>query len=187
MLYCLILFSIFTWYMWYLYKHEKINQKEVYKMGNNIVVDIIAAFIGIMVLAGSSFVVLNAVEFIVKETGIGGSLIGVLTLGVASALPEFFTAMAGVRKKAADISIGTLIGSNITNPLFAIGLGALLSTYYVPKPLVYWDLPMATITAALLLLWLLFSKRKLGRYGAIYLMGLYLFYAAIRIMFFTVD
>jgi len=31
--------------------------------------------------------------------------------------------------------------SNIINPLEAIGVGAIISTYFVPRPLILWDLP----------------------------------------------
>jgi cation:H+ antiporter len=182
-----ILFGTFIWYMFFLYRHEDIKPSKKDPLKHHVAHEIILVLIGMVVLLGSSSIVLNVTEFIVKETGIGGSLIGVLTLGVASALPEFFTAIVGIKKKAAGISLGTLIGSNITNPLLAIGLGGLISTYFVPKPLIYWDLPMETITAALLLIWLFFNKRTLGRKGAVYLIALYFVYAAIRIIFFNVD
>ena len=145
------------------------------------------AILALVVLLFSSTIVLQLTETIVHTTGIGGSLIGVMSLGIASALPELFTAIQGIRKKASGISLGTLIGSNITNPLVAIGGGALISTYYVPRPLVFWDLPMETISAALLLIWLLFNNRTLKRGGAIYLIVLYFVYAIIRVMFFNVD
>ncbi|MFB6294884.1 MAG: hypothetical protein ABEI97_03940, partial [Candidatus Nanohaloarchaea archaeon] len=61
-------------------------------------------------------------------------------------------------------------------------------TYWVPRPLVLWDLPMETVTAGMLLAYLLFvSDRKLGYKGALYLMGLYLFYVVIRFAFFAAD
>ena len=183
----LILFGTFVAYMFYLYKNEKKEHVPKKEMEREVWVVVGLMLTGMLVLILSSTVVLSVVEEIVTVTGIGGSLIGVLTLGIASALPEMMTAISGLRKKASGISIGTLIGSNITNPLVAIGLGSLISTYYVPRPLVYWDLPMETITAALLLIWLLCTDRKLGRKGAIYLMALYFVYAIIRILFFAVD
>jgi cation:H+ antiporter len=182
-----ILFGTFIWYMWYLYKHEDIKHPKTDPIKHHVALEIFLALFGMAILLGSSTIVLNVAEFIVIKTGVGGSLIGVLTLGIASAMPEMFTAIIGVKKGATGISLGTLIGSNITNPLLAIGLGGLISTYFVPKPLIYWDLPMETITAALLLVWLFFHKRKLGRGGAIYLMSLYFIYAIIRIIFFSVD
>ena len=143
--------------------------------------------VALAVAVGSASVVLKITETIVQRTGIGGSLIGVVTLGVASALPEFVTAISGVRNKEHGISLGTLVGSNITNPLVGIGGGALLSTYWVPKPLLWWDLPWETITGAILWAILWFGKGKLKKRGAVYLMGLYFAYVAMRAIFFAVD
>ena len=112
------------------------------------------------------------------------------------------------------LSLGTLIGSNITNPLLGIGLGSALSTYFVPLPLVYWDLPMETVTAAILLIYLLIKndlgkalagvagrlgldrtagrlstvrERHLGRVGAVLLIALYILYLVVRIVYFPDD
>lgn len=183
----LFLFGVFCAYMWYLYHTETKHKPKEEEFRIPIVQECLLTFGGLAVLLGSSIIVLNITEFIVHETGIGGSLIGVLTLGIASALPEMFTAIIGIRKHATGISLGTLIGSNITNPLVAIGLGSIVSTYFVPKPLIYWDLPMETVTALMLLIYLSLTGRKLGRAGAIYLMLLYFAYAIIRIVFFNVD
>jgi len=111
----------------------------------------------------------------------------VVTLGVASALPELTTALAGIRHKEAGVSLGTLVGSNITNPLLAIGGGAMISTYAVPRPLIAWDLPWATLTGALLWAILWFNKGKLGKKSAIYLMAMYFIYIIFRGLFFNVD
>ncbi|HMB50810.1 MAG TPA: hypothetical protein VKM69_09125, partial [Natronoarchaeum rubrum] len=120
----------------------------------------------------------------------------------------------GLREGAEGISLGTLIGSNITNPLLGIGLGSLLSTYHVPEPLVYWDLPMETVTAGILLAYLLTKddigdalsaiarrlglgetwersltaeERHLGRVGAVLLIALYFVYLFVRISYFPHD
>jgi len=69
----------------------------------------------------------------------------------------------------------------------AIGGGALVSTYYVPRPLVLWDLPWETLTGAVLWAVLWFNKGKLGKWGAVYLMVLYFVYLTSRALFFAVD
>jgi len=126
-------------------------------------------------------------EVFVQRTGLGGSLIGVVTLGVASALPELITAISGMRNGDAGIPLGTLIGSNITNPLVAIGGGALLSTYWVPGPLVLWDLPWEAVTGTILWVYLWFNNGRLGKKGGVYLVALYVAYVALRFRFFAVD
>jgi cation:H+ antiporter len=197
----LILFGSFLAYLYYLYRDERKHYnpldngfdengdapagvprtpKEAVRAG-------LIALAALAVTVGGAMVTLSMTEVVVARTGIGGSLIGVLTLGVASALPELITAIAGMRKGDAGIPLGTLIGSNITNPLVAIGGGALLSTYWVPRPLVVWDLPWETLSGAILWIYLWFNKGKLGKNGAIYLITLYFVYVVLRAIFFAVD
>lgn len=196
-----ILFGSFFAYLYYLYVDERRHYKAhengysaageppagVPRTRNEAWRAAGVAVLAMILTIGSAVVALRATEVVVQRTGIGGSLIGVVTLGVASALPELITAIAGVRKGHAGISLGTLVGSNITNPLVAIGGGALISRYWVPRPLVLWDLPWEAITGALLWAYLWLSKGKLGKGGAIYLIVLYIAYVTLRSIFFAVD
>jgi cation:H+ antiporter len=196
----LILFGTFIIYSLYLYYDErKFYQAEdnapmseeisdsIPKHKRQLLVDtgISVLLLAITVLAASQ--VLSITEIIVNRTGVSGSLIGVITLGVASALPELTTALAGIRHKEFGISLGTLVGSNITNPLVGIGGGALLSTYAVPQPLIFWDLPWAILTGVILWLILFFKKGKLGKIDAYYLMGLYFVFIILRAVLFKSD
>jgi len=196
-----ILFITFIAYMYYLYIDERKHYKEedhgfteegetpegVPQNAKEAWRDAFIALLALLLTVGSAMIALQATEIIVARTGIGGSLIGVVTLGVASALPELITAISGVKQGDSGISLGTLIGSNITNPLVAIGGGALISSYWVPSPLVLWDLPWETITGAVLWIVLWFNKGKMGKWTAYYLIGLYFFYVILRFSFFSVD
>jgi len=191
-----ILFSSFVAYTYYLYTDERKHfrkepeaeeKKDVPKSGLEAVKYALIALGAMGLTVFSAQIVLHITQRVVKTTGIGGSLIGVVTLGVASALPELTTAISGIKNKEHGISLGTLVGSNITNPLVAIGGGALLSTYWVPRPLISWDLPWETLTGILLWLILWFRKGKLGKWGAFYLIGLYVFYITFRALYFSVD
>jgi cation:H+ antiporter len=195
-----ILFGTFIAYTYYLYvderKHYKKEDNEIVseEIAENIPknikevwVDAAIALLMLGVTVVDAGFVLNITELIVVRTGISGSLIGVVTLGIASAMPEFITAMAGVRHKENGVSLGTLVGSNITNPLVAIGGGALVSTYAVPNPLIKWDLPWETVTGIILWAILWFSKGKLKKGHAFYLIALYFVYIILRALFFSVD
>lgn len=196
-----ILFGTFIAYIYYLYADER----KYYKAHENgysetgeapegvptsigvALRDGVIALVALGVTVGCAMVALQITEIIVARTGISGSLIGVTTLGIASALPELITAIAGIRNGDSGIPLGTLVGSNITNPLVAIGLGALVSTYAVPRPLVLWDLPWETATGLILWAILWFSKGKLGKWAGFYLIGLYIVYIVLRSVFFAVD
>ena len=195
----LILFGTFIAYTYYLFvderkyfdkdaeKAEEEDQADVPQNGRQAAVYALMALFAMALTILSAQFVLIITEKIVQTTGIGGSLIGVVTLGIASALPELTTAFSGVKNKAHGISLGTLVGSNITNPLVAIGGGALVSTYWVPRPLVVWDLPWETLTGLLLWAILWFRKGKLGKWGGVYLVCLYIYYISFRAIFFSVD
>lgn len=190
-----ILFGSFIAYTYYLYvderkyyrKEDQHVSEEVPANGRQAALWGVIALGAMLVTIMSASVVLSITELVVARTGIGGSFIGVVTLGVASALPEFITALAGIRRKDQGIPLGTLVGSNITNPLVAIGGGALISTYWVPRPLVYWDLPWETITGLVLwgILWL--TKGRLKRGHAICLIVLYVMYVTLRAVLFISD
>ena len=134
----LILFGTFLAYMYYLYVDERKHYKAedhgfseadelpagVPQNARQVWRDMAITVLTMGVTIASAMVALQITEVIVERTGIGGSLIGVVTLGVASALPELITAISGLRNGDAGIPLGTLIGSNITNPLVAIGGGA---------------------------------------------------------------
>lgn len=195
-----ILFGSFILYTLFLYQDERkffskdanpIHDEEVAaclpKNGKDVSRDIIISILMLLLTIGSASVVLQLTERVVDETGIAGSLIGVITLGLASALPEFTTALIGIQKKEAGISLGTLVGSNIINPLVAIGGGALISSYAVPRPLIYWDLPLETVTGAILWIILLKANGKIGKKVGIYLILLYFAYIIARAYLFPSD
>ena len=195
-----ILFGSFVLYSLYLY----FDERKFYKAEDNIPVSeeisdsipttrkqvLIDSGIAVLLMAVTVFAasnVLSITEIVVNRTNISGSLIGVITLGLASALPELTTALAGVRQKEYGISLGTLVGSNITNPLVGIGAGALISRYAVPRPLVLWDLPWETLTGLLLWVILLLKKGKLGKYEAFYLIMMYFVFIILRAVLFKAD
>jgi cation:H+ antiporter len=197
----LILFGSFIAYMYYLYVDERKHYREedhgfseegetpegVPQNAKEAWRDAILSLVFLVITVGGAMLALQVTEVVVAKTGIGGSLIGVITLGLASALPELTTAISGVRHGDSGIPLGTLVGSNITNPLVAIGGGALISRYWVPGPLVFWDLPWETITGAILWIILWFNKGKLGKWSAYYLIALYFVYVSMRMIFFSVD
>ncbi len=195
-----ILLGLFLAYTYYLYIDERKHYKEEDNQfqsdevaedaptnGREVLRDVLITAVLLVFIIGCATLVLSGTEIIVNRTGVGGSLIGVITLGLASALPELTTALAGIRHKEAGISLGTLVGSNITNPLLAIGGGALISTYAVPRPLVMWDLPWETLTGIILWVILWFNNGKLGKKSAIYLLVIYFVYILFRSLYFNAD
>jgi cation:H+ antiporter len=142
-----------------------------------------ACFVGMTLVAEP---VLNAASRLVATLPLSASFFGVIVLGVCAALPELTTALIAVRRGEREISTGILIGSNITNPLLGVGLGALISTYTVPRVVLWYDLPVKLATGAILFA-TLFRHQRLRRGEAVLLILAYLAYVVGRQWLFPRD
>jgi cation:H+ antiporter len=140
---------------------------------------------GLVAVLGAAFVVLGVVGAVVDDLALGGSMVGVVTVGVAAALPELTAVVESVRRNAPDLALGTLVGSNVVNSLVGIGLGGAVSTYAVPPVVVAWDLPFKTLAAVGLLASLRLSDGELRRRQGAALVVLYFAFVAGRLLLFA--
>lgn len=81
----------------------------------------------ILILSGAYFLVTNIEMLAVKYVGVSTTIAGVTVIALASALPELITVITAVRKKAAAISLGNVIGANIINSTLLTGVVGLMS------------------------------------------------------------
>jgi cation:H+ antiporter len=147
--------------------------------------DALVAVGALAAVLASAFVVLSAVEAVVADLGLSGSMLGVLTIGIASALPELSTVLESIRRKTPSLAVGTLVGSNVVNLLVALGLGSAISTYAVPASVLLWDLPFKLAVGVGLLAYLrVFRDDTIARRDGFTLVVLYLVYVVGRLILF---
>ena len=75
---------------------------------------------------GGDFVVDGASAIAVKA-GLSQNLIGLTIVAMGTSLPEFVTSVVAARKNEVDMAFGNVIGSNIFNILFILGVTATIS------------------------------------------------------------
>jgi cation:H+ antiporter len=144
---------------------------------------VVAGTLTLVLLA--ALLILSVVEGVVETLALGGSTVGVVTIGVAASLPELTAVTDAIRRRSPNVALGTLVGSNIVNPLVGIGLGGAVSTYYVPPVVVRWDLPFKLGFGALVLGWAWYWRGgELTRNEGGYLLGLYFAFVAGRLLLF---
>lgn len=134
---------------------------------------IIFVIIGLaMIVLGSDFTVSGATK-IAEIAGLDDRIIGLTIVAFGTSLPELVTCIQAARKNKTDIAIGNIIGSNIFNILFVVGISALVS----PSPIEFktsFIFDAAAAIAAAVLLWLLTLKNKrIGKLGGGIMLALY--------------
>ncbi|MBU90440.1 hypothetical protein CMO94_02760 [Candidatus Woesearchaeota archaeon] len=188
----IILFFGYIIYLWFLWMREGESFKDHKRFEfdgrdkKHIFIDIGHIIIGLSVIVFSAEYILRVSEFFVIHYNISGSMIGILIVGIATSLPELTTSITAILRGASSISLGTLIGSNITNPMLALGLGAMISTYEVPKPIIVYDLPVNIITAIIIMLFL-WKNRMLTRNASLIMISMYVAYVLVRLKYFAID
>jgi cation:H+ antiporter len=155
--------------------HKPMNGKKEHHILHNI--SLLA--IGLIILGLGSTWVINNTLFFADLLNLQQTFFGLMIIGVSTALPELTTALRGVMKGAKNMSLGVLIGSNITNPMLALGIGAAITAQTIDKTLIYFDIPFWFIISAIALL-VFRNNNRLDRHEAVILIAAYIGYVAYK-------
>lgn len=131
----------------------------------------------VAIVFGSDFTV-DGATVIAKTFGMSDRLIGLTIVALGTSLPELVTSIIAGRKGNSDIAVGNIVGSNIFNILFVLGVTALICPIpYESKFII--DGIIAVAAVVLLLLCIALDKeRKIRRWGGITMLVCYAGYFA---------
>ncbi len=128
-------------------------------------------------IIGGELIVSNAVT-IAKSWGISEAVIGVTIIALGTSLPELATSAMAAYKKNTDLAIGNVIGSNIFNVFFVLGLRSIIHPLKSYENIQV-DAAMAAGSSLLLLLFIAIShKRNINRFEGITMLTIYGIYLA---------
>ena len=127
----------------------------------------------ILLIFGGKFIVNSAVE-LARNFGISERVISITIVSLGTSLPELATSIIAAFKKNTDIAIGNVVGSNIFNILFVLGVSATLAPLAIPKDSII-DLTLNIFSSVLLLIFVLKGKTLNRIHGFIFLI-IYIIY-----------
>jgi len=173
----IVLFIAYLTYLFIMAKKDMDKQEEKPKE-----ISIPKALIGIvlglaMIILGSNLTV-NAASAIAAAAGLSERFIGLTIVALGTSLPELFTSVSAARKGNADIAIGNIVGSNIFNILFVIGISALITPVPFAENFIF-DSIIAIAASVLLLVCCLKTKTLKRWAGILMLVGYAAYFAAI--------
>ena len=87
----------------------------------------------VMVFLGAHLLLSGAIE-IAGIFAVPQAVIGLSMVAIGTALPELVTTVVAVVKKSHGVAVGNILGSNIFNLLFIIGIDSLFFTIPAPDP-----------------------------------------------------
>lgn len=169
----LVLFGLYLVYLYFLSKQSKEEppeEKKQLSIGKCIFFIILG---GIMIVWGSDLAVKGASD-LARIFGVSERFIGLTIVALGTSLPELVTSVTAARKGNADIAIGNIVGSNIFNILFVLGISSTICD--IPYALSFRVDAVIAIIAGVLLWLFSIRKKKLTRSGGVVMLMAYAAY-----------
>lgn len=167
-------FIIFMYYTFGIAKVDAGDSEDIKELSG--VKSAIYVLLGLVSLAVGGNWIVNGAQEIATQMGVPQSIIGLTIVAIGTSLPELATSVAAARKKQSDIAIGNVVGSNIFNILFILGLGATVGPIAISEATI--ESAIVTIAVTVLLFSVMFiGKRHLiERWQGWLFLGLYAAY-----------
>ena len=178
----LALFAIFLYYVFQMALKDKKDIgfiKGVDESNLKIIFKLIIGLVGIYF--GGRWVVEGAV-FIAGQLGLSEYLIAATIIAIGTSLPELVVSVLAVWKKNVDLAVGNIIGSNIFNILWVLGIIPFIQPLKVPL-FVGFDIGIMFFVTLLLFIFMFIGKKHgLSKKKGVLFVSLYILYIAYLII-----
>jgi cation:H+ antiporter len=141
---------------------------------------IVFIVLGMAAIIGGGQLVVNSAKTIALALGMSETLVGLTVVAIGTSLPELVTSVVAARKGDSGIAMGNVIGSNLFNILFILGMAGVIKPMTADAAF-FIDTGILLGISALMLLFA-FTKRKISRVEGITCVLIYVAYTAYIIM-----
>ncbi len=126
---------------------------------------------------GSHLMVESGVT-IARMIGISPWIIGMTMFAVGTSLPELAASLTASFKKVPNISVGNIVGSNIFNIIFVLGIVSVINPLRIDPAIMRFEMP-ALVFFSILLFTVMKTKDKITRNEGVLLLGFYVSFIAL--------
>ncbi len=174
----IVLMASFIYYFYYLIinnsNEEKYNDNQHINLFYSFFI-IIITIIGLSL--GTNLIVDNALK-ISTLLGISELNIGFSIIALGTSLPELFTAVASIKRKKYNLLIGNIIGSNILNVIFVLGIASIFTNINVSSDLINNEnlIAVVFVFSHLVLLLSYLANKSVSKVSGFLLLSMYFFF-----------
>jgi cation:H+ antiporter len=119
----------------------------------------VASLAGVM--GGAALLVGSAIE-LAREFGVPDTVIGLTMVAIGTSLPELVVSAIAAIRGQGEVAVGNILGSNIYNVLFILGVTALIHPIAIPSAELIPDVGIV-LASAIVLITLIATGRPIGR------------------------
>jgi len=139
-------------------------------------------FFGVIGLfLGGKWVVDGAI-FIARQAGMSEFLVSATIIAIGTSLPELVTSLTAAIKRDVDLAVGGVVGSNIFNTFWILGITSVISPIVLPAYINFDILFLILITLVLLSFMFIGKKHEMDRWQGFLFIILYIAYITFILM-----
>ena len=142
--------------------------------------NILFILIGIIGIIVGGQLVVNSATGIAKILKIGDNVIALTVVAIGTSLPELVTSVVAVKKGETDIAIGNVVGSNIFNVFFILGLASTVSPISFGLES-YIDIVLMMLSGIIVFFFVL-KNYRIGKVKGPIMIGMYILYTIYILM-----
>ncbi len=105
--------------------------------------------LGLGLLIGGAELLVRGASRLASAAGISPLVIGLTVVAFGTSSPEMAVTVQSALVGQADVALGNVVGSNIFNVLFILGVSALITPLVVQQQLIRIDVPIMIVVSAL--------------------------------------
>lgn len=128
---------------------------------------------GELVVEGAKGVALNFSSVFGIDKDMAETLVGLTIVAVGTSLPEIVTTIIASKKKQNDMALGNVIGSNIFNIIFVLGIAGVITPLTMSSTAI---IDLLVMLFATLLVFIFILRGKLTKRHGITLLSIYFLY-----------
>lgn len=157
-------------------EHVHVHEQE------NVVKQFLLLVAGMTIVIMSSKFLIPAVELTALKIGIPQSIIAATLVAFGTSLPELTTSIKSVLRGHGDLAVGNIIGADILNVLFVVGLSAAVTPIGLAVPQNFYSLhyPAMMIILIAFRYFTINKKHRISRLEGGFLFGMYMIYLALN-------
>lgn len=175
----LILLSYFALFIYYTFGKARINPEQVeaeVKAHGNVSLGktVLLILVGAVGLGLGGNIIVESATSIASYFNVDSGFVGLTIVALGTTSPELAASLIAVRNRKSDIAVGNIVGSNLFNTFWVLGLSAFI------RPLAfdtarYVDVGIAGLAGVLLFVMMAFGpgKHKIGKPTGVMFLTLY--------------
>ena len=144
-------------------------ETEIDRSAKKLILWIGMCVVGLVLLYFGATFFIDGAKQLAVEIGVSDLMIGLIVVAIGTSLPELCISLMASFKGENELAVSNIVGSNIFNAFFVLGIGASLVNIPVSEPTLYFHMPIM-IGLSLLMFLMVWRSNRISRvYGALLL------------------